>query len=80
MLVEAFLQMCDRDVVDNHKNCSEYFWLMNRYAIMVTTGHKSFLFFSQTPLLSVPTPHVPFSQYVTFSLTCVTIKVARSDF
>lgn len=33
-LVEALLHMCDRDVVDNHKSCSEYFWLMNRYASM----------------------------------------------
>ena len=37
MLIETLLQMCDRDVVDNHKSCSEYFWLMNRYATMVST-------------------------------------------
>jgi len=48
MLIEALLQMCGRDVVDNHKSCSEYFWLMNRYAIMVTTELNCFLFFSQT--------------------------------
>lgn len=48
MLVEALLQMCDRDVVDNHKSCSEYFWLMNRYAIMVTAQDNCFLFFSPT--------------------------------
>ncbi|KAJ7330597.1 Ubiquitin carboxyl-terminal hydrolase 24 [Desmophyllum pertusum] len=34
VLIEALLQMCDRDVVDNHKSCSEYFWLMNKYATM----------------------------------------------
>ncbi|XP_015755638.1 PREDICTED: ubiquitin carboxyl-terminal hydrolase 24-like [Acropora digitifera] len=34
MLIENLLHMCDRDVVDNHKSCSEYFWLMNRYATM----------------------------------------------
>ena len=47
-MVEALLQMCDRDVVDNHKSCSEYFWLMNRYAIMVTAKRNWFLFFSLT--------------------------------
>lgn len=34
ILIDTLLHMCDRDVVDNHKCCSEYFWLMNRYATM----------------------------------------------
>ena len=42
MLIETLLQMCDRDVVDNHKSCSEYFWLMNRYATMVSTIYSQF--------------------------------------
>ena len=69
MLVEALLQMCDRDVVDNHKSCSDYFWLMNRYAIMVTAEHNCFLFFlSNTVFFSVPTTRVPSLQNVTFSI------------
>ena len=34
-LVDTLLAMCERDVVDHHKFCSDFFWLLNKYATMV---------------------------------------------
>ncbi|EDO44319.1 predicted protein, partial [Nematostella vectensis] len=31
-LIDSLLAMCNRDVIDHHKTCAEYFWALNRYA------------------------------------------------
>jgi len=37
--MESVLAMCNREVIDHHKTCSDYFWLLNRYANMVIVTH-----------------------------------------
>ena len=39
-IVEILLAMCERDVVDNHKFCSEFFWIINKYATMVSCAYS----------------------------------------